>query len=113
MPSMAGGCAQAMSAAARDEDERSGWADVFLAVERHDVLALQHIERLGAIVVHMDRRPEAWWFFSFEDGDHTRRLFGACLHRHPELAEADDPPPSWPDDESLGVLGHRASLSGC
>ena len=57
MPSMAGGCAQAMSAAARDEDERSGWAGVFLAVERHDVLALQHIERLGAIVVHMDRRP--------------------------------------------------------
>jgi hypothetical protein len=50
-------CTEAVTRASRNEDERAGWTDHLALVEVHHVFAFDHVERLGAIVMHVHGRP--------------------------------------------------------
>src|SRR5512133_1536728 len=49
-----------------NEDERPLRTGDLLIVQEHDVLALEHVERLGRIVVDVQRWAEAGWLLSLE-----------------------------------------------
>jgi len=55
-----------MFGALRNEDEGPGGTHELAIFEVHDVLALENVESLCAVVMHMDRRAEARWLFGFQ-----------------------------------------------
>jgi hypothetical protein len=81
-----------MSSTLRNEDERAGGAHELAVLEIHEVLAVEHVERLCTVMVHVDRGAEAGWLFGLQHGDDARCLGRARFHRDTEIAQVDQPP---------------------
>src|SRR4029078_11963683 len=83
---------ETMSHTLRNEDERSRRTDELAILQGHDVLTLEHVERLRAAVVDVDRRSESRRLLVLDHRYDTTRVFFACLHGHADVAQGDDPP---------------------
>jgi AhpC/TSA family len=77
----------------RDEEERPRPAEHLVALDVHEVLALEDIERLGAVVVHVHRRTESGRLGRLEHRHDAAALAVVRLDRHGEpVAEVDHAP---------------------
>src|SRR3954468_6289475 len=93
-----------MTGTPRNEDERAGRTHDLPVIDEHDVFAIEHVERLGAVVMHMKRGPKARWFFGFQYRHETPRVAFCGLHRHAEIAQVDEPSLAWTKHIRLRTL---------
>src|SRR3954468_19796698 len=93
-----------MTGTPRNEDERAGRTHDLPVIDEHDVFAIEHVERLGAVVMHMKRGPKARWFFGFQYRHETPRVAFCGLHRHAEIAQVNEPSLAWTEHIRLRTL---------
>ncbi|OLE01348.1 MAG: hypothetical protein AUG91_01735 [Actinobacteria bacterium 13_1_20CM_4_69_9] len=84
-----------------NEHERPGRTPHLALVEEHDVLALEHVERLRGVVVDVQRRPESGRLVGLEQREDPAGLLPRCLERHPERRELDLPSAARRHDECI------------
>ena len=94
----------------RNEDERPRRADNLSVLQRHDVLASQDVERLGTIVMDVNRGPEVRRFVGLEDGHDSFSLADTCLHGHAEVAQVNEPTLTWSEHVRLRIGRHGGEV---
>src|SRR5437899_9311119 len=68
-------------------------------IQEHDVLALEDVERLGGVVVDVERRPKSRRLLRFEEREDSVRLVRVRFDRHskgagPRSIDLPSPGPS-------------------